>query len=135
GCGELREPGSVSVSGTASSCVCPRDGCETLQREICFGSGGVIEKAAGGVLTAKQAPHRPCTAPAHGLRAGNDVFHDIADQKGDAMSMFVYDVRGDFTLHQSNATVSLHLDQRYRQNEWADSEQLTGRATTSGMWS
>src|SRR5262249_32105138 len=51
------------------------------------------------------------------------------------MSRFVYDVRGDFTLQQSNATVALHLDQRYRQNEWADSEQLTGRATTSGMWS
>src|SRR5947209_9742939 len=30
-------------------------------------------KAAGGVLTAKQAPHRPGTAPALGLRAGNDV--------------------------------------------------------------
>src|SRR5438034_656478 len=31
------------------------------------------EKAAGEVLTAKQAPHRPGTAPALGLRAGNDV--------------------------------------------------------------
>ena len=30
-------------------------------------------KAAGGVLTAKQAPHRPGTAPAPGLRAGRDV--------------------------------------------------------------
>src|SRR5262245_53687134 len=28
-----------------------------------------IRKAAGGVLTAKQAPHRPGTAPAPGLRA------------------------------------------------------------------
>src|SRR5262245_4441602 len=28
------------------------------------------KKAAGGVLTAKQAPHRPGTAPALGLRAG-----------------------------------------------------------------
>jgi len=28
-------------------------------------------QAAGGVLTAKQAPHRPGTAPALGLRAGN----------------------------------------------------------------
>jgi hypothetical protein len=27
----------------------------------------------GEVLTAKQAPHRPGTAPALGLRAGNDV--------------------------------------------------------------
>jgi hypothetical protein len=27
-------------------------------------------KAAGGVLTAKQAPHRPGTTPALGLRAG-----------------------------------------------------------------
>src|SRR5207253_2765582 len=31
------------------------------------------QKAAGEVLTAKQAPHRPGTAPALGLRAGNDV--------------------------------------------------------------
>src|SRR5712691_6664637 len=30
-------------------------------------------KAAGEVPTAKQAPHRPGTAPALGLRAGNDV--------------------------------------------------------------
>jgi hypothetical protein len=29
-----------------------------------------VNKAAGGVLTAKQAPHRPGTAPALGLRAG-----------------------------------------------------------------
>src|SRR6202040_176766 len=33
----------------------------------------VYKKAAGEVLTAKQAPHRPGTAPALGLRAGNDV--------------------------------------------------------------
>src|SRR6516225_1135932 len=32
-----------------------------------------LRKAAGEVLTAKQAPHRPGTAPALGLRAGNDV--------------------------------------------------------------
>jgi hypothetical protein len=32
------------------------------------------EKVAGGVLTAKQAPYRPGTAPALGLRAGSDVF-------------------------------------------------------------
>jgi hypothetical protein len=31
------------------------------------------KKAAGAVLTAKQAPHRPGTAPALGLRAGIDV--------------------------------------------------------------
>jgi len=31
------------------------------------------KKAAGGVLTAKQAPNRPGTAPALGLRAGSDV--------------------------------------------------------------
>ena len=31
------------------------------------------KNAAGEVLTAKQAPHRPGTAPALGLRAGNDV--------------------------------------------------------------
>ena len=30
-------------------------------------------QAAGGVLTAKQAPHRPGTAPALGLRAGRAV--------------------------------------------------------------
>jgi hypothetical protein len=32
-----------------------------------------LPKAAGGVLTAKQAPHRPDIAPALGLRAGCDV--------------------------------------------------------------
>jgi len=32
-----------------------------------------LRKAAGGVLTAKQAPHRPGTAPALGLRAGSVV--------------------------------------------------------------
>ena len=31
---------------------------------------GPLKKAAGGVLTAKQAPHRPGTAPALGLRTG-----------------------------------------------------------------
>jgi hypothetical protein len=31
-------------------------------------------KAAGEVLTAKQAPHRPGIAPALGLRAGGDDF-------------------------------------------------------------
>ena len=31
------------------------------------------DNAAGEVLTAKQAPHRPGTAPAVGLRAGIDV--------------------------------------------------------------
>src|SRR5439155_55249 len=31
------------------------------------------KRAAGGVLTAKQAPHRPGTAPAHGLRAERAV--------------------------------------------------------------
>ena len=40
-------------------------------------------EAAGGVLTAKQAPDRPGTAPALGLRAGNDVFfHDADRMKG-----------------------------------------------------
>jgi hypothetical protein len=33
------------------------------------GKNGVRNKAAGEVLTAKQAPHRPGTAPALGLRA------------------------------------------------------------------
>src|ERR1700730_6336591 len=38
-------------------------------------------KAAGGVLTAKQAPHRPGTAPALGLRAGERLpFHCTADR-------------------------------------------------------
>ena len=31
---------------------------------------GRVKRAAGEVLTAKQAPHRPGTAPALGLRAG-----------------------------------------------------------------
>src|SRR5262249_54490235 len=37
-------------------------------------------KAAGGVLTAKQAPHRPGTAPALGLRAERGSRHGTADQ-------------------------------------------------------
>src|SRR5262249_26435719 len=49
-----------------------------------------LRKAAGEVLTAKQAPHRPGTAPALGLRAGNDVPHSIADQprKGELTMSF-----------------------------------------------
>src|SRR5262245_14762416 len=44
-----------------------------------------INKAAGGVLTAKQAPHRPGTAPAPGLRAWEMCAHYTADHflKGD----------------------------------------------------
>jgi hypothetical protein len=41
------------------------------------------QKAAGGVLTAKQAPHRPGTAPALGLRAGNDVLSIQPQTEGD----------------------------------------------------
>ncbi len=39
------------------------------------GEPGVVEekKAAGGLLTAKQATHRPGTAPALGLRAGGNL--------------------------------------------------------------
>src|SRR6478672_9880708 len=33
----------------------------------------LVFEAAGGVLAAKQAPHRPGTAPAHGLRAEGAV--------------------------------------------------------------
>jgi hypothetical protein len=51
-----------------------RDSDEVLNREpprsrLTQGSYAAT-KAAGGVLTAKQAPHRPGTAPALGLRAG-----------------------------------------------------------------
>ena len=35
--------------------------------------GNVLKQAAGGVLTAKQAPRRPGTAPALGLRLGDVV--------------------------------------------------------------
>src|SRR5690348_5036724 len=45
-------------------------------RILCYGlrtTDHRRSKAAGGVLTAKQAPHRRGTAPALGLRAGNDV--------------------------------------------------------------
>jgi hypothetical protein len=40
---------------------------------------GVVEekKTAGGVLTAKQATHRPGTAPALGLRAGRVAVTNI----------------------------------------------------------
>ena len=44
--------------------------------------GNVLKQAAGGVLTAKQAPRRPGTAPALGLRAGRCPHHSIADQPG-----------------------------------------------------
>src|SRR5262245_13106446 len=37
-------------------------------------------KAAGGILTAEQAPHRPGTAPALGLRAGGSPLHLIANR-------------------------------------------------------
>jgi hypothetical protein len=40
-------------------------------------------KAAGEVLTAKQAPHRPGTAPALGLRAGNGVISILPQTEGD----------------------------------------------------
>jgi len=41
----------------------------------------LVKKAAGGVLTTKQAPHRPGTAPALGLRAGRGRRrHDTADR-------------------------------------------------------
>ena len=36
-----------------------------------------FRKAAGGVLTAKQAPHRPGTAPALGLRAERVAIHFV----------------------------------------------------------
>src|SRR5215470_14341653 len=39
-----------------------------------------VKKVAGEVLTAKQAPHRPGTAPAPGLRAWEMCRHCIADQ-------------------------------------------------------
>ena len=41
--------------------------------------GSIRVKAAGGVLTAKQAPHRPGTAPAPGLRAEVCSFQCTAD--------------------------------------------------------
>ena len=43
-------------------------------------------KAAGGVLTAKQAPHRPGTAPALGLRAGNDVLFTVSQTEKEVSS-------------------------------------------------
>src|SRR5262245_32066555 len=42
---------------------------------------------AGGVLTAKQAPHRPGTAPALGLRAGNDVSSFYCRPRGDSLML------------------------------------------------
>src|SRR5262249_33118570 len=48
-------------------------------------------KAAGEVLPAKQAPHRPGTAPALGLRAGNDVspFHRRPPPSGSKGMLFL----------------------------------------------
>ena len=43
--------------------------------------GEVVQETKRPVrLTAKQAPHRPDTAPAHGLRARRTSFHDTADR-------------------------------------------------------
>ena len=44
------------------------------------------KKAAGGVLTAKQAPHRPGTAPALGLRAGRAIL-STADREESLMTL------------------------------------------------
>jgi len=44
------------------------------------------KKAAGEVLTAKQAPHRPGIAPALGLRAGSHVVN-ILSQTGTTREM------------------------------------------------
>jgi hypothetical protein len=42
--------------------------------------------------------------------------------------MSVFDLRGDWQLHQSNATVFLHIDQVFPQHEFAEAEPLKGRA-------
>src|SRR5262245_32654633 len=47
--------------------------CSIPSRRRGAGSPGTRQEAAGAVLTAKQAPRRPGTAPAPGLRAGRDV--------------------------------------------------------------
>src|SRR3954451_14671335 len=41
-----------------------------------------LSKAAGGVLTAQQAPRRPGTAPAPGLRAGHGVLSILPQTEG-----------------------------------------------------
>src|SRR5262245_23469171 len=57
-------------------------------------------KAAGGVLTAKQASHRPGTAPALGLRAGNDVSPVYRRPKGE-LTMSFEDLFKSLTLTSS----------------------------------
>src|SRR5438067_1791746 len=49
-------------------------------------AGRTTDKPAAAVLTAKQAPHRPGTAPALGLRAGRDglvIVSQTASRTGD----------------------------------------------------
>src|SRR5262245_19875546 len=46
-------------------------------------NGAQSTKAAGGVLTAKQAPRRPGTAPALGLRAGIGDLFILQQTEGD----------------------------------------------------
>jgi hypothetical protein len=54
------------------------------KEQVSFKSGSrdtkADDKAAGGVLTATQAPHRPGTAPAPGLRAEGCRRHPTADR-------------------------------------------------------
>jgi hypothetical protein len=51
-------------------------------------------KAAGGVLTAKQAPHRPSIAPALGLSAGVNLTAQITGLAADPTGAHVYAVYG-----------------------------------------
>src|SRR5262249_44317588 len=81
--GTARSPSSINPSGsarmaavtTSTSWPWPTGNWET-KTKLASGtprpSRGSTTKAAGGVLTAKQAPHRPGTAPALGLRAGDN---------------------------------------------------------------
>src|SRR5438309_9567658 len=61
-------------------------------RILCYGLRTTVHRrseAAGGVLTAKQAPHRPGTAPALGLRAGR-VAAAIIEQTTTAKELFMW---------------------------------------------
>jgi hypothetical protein len=51
---------------------------------------GTQNKAAGEVLTAKQAPHRPGTAPALGVRAGCVVASIVVEQTVTAKEILMW---------------------------------------------
>src|SRR5207247_9933287 len=66
-------PASPDTSGTSTSTATATWTARTTGNSTAASASiEQLRNAAGEVLTTKQAPHRPGTAPALGLRAGND---------------------------------------------------------------